>query len=231
MNLRRRILFGAGLSLAILAFPVSPSRAAILSFGSSDLTTTPVFNNVQNFDFSIEISGAIVPGGTYIDPDIVQIVYTVTGLLPNPTPSGFPGFNLIDRTIIGNDFYAQGSSLEFSVAASADLTDGLQVSELTGANPVFLFDAVEIGNTPGRYHPPLFQLNADGTGSIQNSNNNGGINPGSGELVNVNAGDEYITNLSFTPSALTLSTVTVPEPSVASLGALAGMMVALRRRR
>lgn len=112
------------------------------------------------------------------------------GSLTPGTPSAFSAFNL-QRTISGAEFYAQGSSLSFEIAAGADLTDGLQVGELAGANPVFLFNGREVGT--GRYHPALFQLNNDGTGSIRNSNNMGGVNPGSGEIVDVSEGEEYIT--------------------------------------
>ncbi|MFT5488752.1 MAG: hypothetical protein ACI9MU_003680, partial [Alphaproteobacteria bacterium] len=109
-----------------------------------------------------------------------------------------------------SDFYSQGSALSFGVSALADLSDGLQVSELVGVDPVFLFNGREVGT--GRYHPALFQLNADGTGSIRNSDNFGGTNPSSGMVVDVEFGEEYITELTFDASRLTLATA-VPEPS------------------
>jgi hypothetical protein len=118
--------------------------------------------------------------------------------------------------------------LSFEIAAGADLTDGLQVGELAGANPVFLFNGREVGT--GRYHPALVQLNNDGTGSIRNSNNMGGVNPGSGEIVDVSEGEEYITNLAFDADQLTLAAA-VPEPS--SFLLLCGISLAafaLRRR-
>ena len=83
-------------------------------------------------------------------------------------------------------------------------SDGLQVSELVGTGIVFEFNGREVGT--GRYHPALVQLNADGTGSIRNSNNTGGINPGSGLVVDVDFGEEYITELTFDPSTLTVLT-------------------------
>ncbi len=118
----------------------------------------------------------------------------------------------MERTISGADFYAQGSSLNFEIAASADLSNGLQVSELVGSDPIFVFNGREVDT--GRYHPALFQLNSDGTGSIRNSNNMGGNtpNPSSGELVNVDFGEEYITDLTFDPGQLTLAAA-VPVPA------------------
>jgi hypothetical protein len=184
---------------------------------------TPVFNSVQLFSFTLDIIAPLEPG-TFSNPALNSVQYSVLGTLGS-TPSGFPGFNL-QRTITGTDFYAQGSSLQFTIGAGADLTDGLQVSELTGSNPVFLFDGREVGT--GRYHPPLFQLNSDGTGSIRNSNNFGGINPTTQQMVDVDYGEEYIVNLSFVPTDLTLAT---PEPATGvTFGlALAAAMVFRRR--
>ena len=76
--------------------------------------------------------------------------------------------------------------MSFEVSAAADLTDGLQASELIGTDPVFVFNGLKIGT--GQYHPALFQLDADGTGRIRNSDNIGGINPGSGVVVDVEPG-------------------------------------------
>ena len=63
---------------------------------------------------------------------------------------------------------------------------------------------------------------------MQNSNNFGGINPSTGLMVDVDFGEEYITDLSFTPSDFTIG---VPEPSsIMLLGmGLGGLL--LRRRR
>ena len=52
----------------------------------------------------------------------------------------------------------------------------------------------------------IVHLNADGTGSMRNSNNKGGINPASGFKVDVNFGEEHISEFTFNPSALTLFT-------------------------
>ena len=204
----------------------SNAQAAIVTFDASDFGLTPTFSNVQTFSFAIDIADPMTPGAVLDNPALHRVVYNVFGTLEAGTPSGFPAFNL-QRTITGADFYDQGSSFSMSIANDADLSDGLQVSELGGPNPVFLFNGREVGT--GRYHPALFQLNADGTGSIRNSNNMGGVNPGSGEVVNVDFGQEYITNLTFDPSALTI--VAVPEPSLAGLLLLGGAMATFRRRR
>jgi hypothetical protein len=174
--------------------------ADVITFQASDFGLNPTFNDVHTFEFSININLAINAGTNYVNPELNGVDYHVSGTLAN-TPSGFPAFNLV-RSIGGAEYYTQGSSLAFAVDAAADLSDGLQVSELVGAATVFEFDGREVDT--GRYHPALFQLNADGTGMIQNSNNSGGINPGSGEEVDVDYGEEYITELSFNPSALTL---------------------------
>jgi hypothetical protein len=179
--------------------PVS-AWAELIEFEANDFTVTPAFSNVQTFQFSIELAVELMPGVVYLNPEINGIEYSVSGALAD-TPSGFPAFAL-QRTIVGEEFYTQGSSMSFEIVASADLTDGLQVSELVGDGLVFLFDARELDT--GRYHPPLFQLNAAGSGSIRNSNNLGGINPASMEEVDVDYGEEYITELSFDPVVLTL---------------------------
>ena len=199
-------------SLPVLLLTVcGTAHSAVVAFDDSDFTTTPQFSNVQTFGFSIDLTMPLAAGASYVDPALNGVVYNVQGSLA-PTPSGFPAFNL-QRTIGGSEFYAQGSSLSFAIAAGADLSDGLQLSELTApaTDPVFRFNGREVDT--GRYHPALLELYADGTGSIRNSNNFGGINPGSGELVDVVFGEEYITALTFDPATLTLvapSPVPVP---------------------
>jgi hypothetical protein len=142
------------------------------------------------------------------------------------TPSGFPAFAL-ERDIDGSEFYAQGSSLSFNISASANLTDGLQMSELDGSGSVFVFNGREVDT--GRYHPSLFELNAGGSGLIRNSNNMGGINPGSNEEVNVQIGEEYVTELMFSPS-LTIAPAIVPEPSALVLIGSVSLGIFCRRR-
>jgi hypothetical protein len=80
------------------------------------------------------------------------------------------------------------------------LSDGVQVSELVGDGVVLTFNAREIDN--GRFHPALFELSADGTGRIQNSDNIHTLDP----LNEVDFGEEYITDLMFDPGNTTVIT-------------------------
>lgn len=213
--------------LRILSVAILVATPAVwgfpITFTHNDFTLTPIFNSLQEFSFLIDVDGPLVPG-TYINPALNGVQYSVQGTL-NSTPSGFPAFNL-QRTIGGTEFYAQGSSLRFTIAPGADLSNGLQISDLQGPDPVFVFDGREVGT--GRYHPPLFQLNSDGTGSIRNSNNSGGVNPSSQQTVNVNYGDEYIVNLAFDPAATSLS---IPEPGTGlTAGAFLITVLAIFRR-
>lgn len=180
----------------------------LLRFTNEDFGTSTVFNNTQQFSFEIRIDDTLRTG-VYSNPTLIDVNYTVRGNLPQSTPSGFAAF-LLQRDITGADFYNQGSSLNFEVASDADLSDGLQFSELVSGSPAFVLNAREVGT--GRYHPPLIELNSDGTGRIQNSNNQGGVNPGNNQVVDVTFGEEYITDLTFTPENFTLIAA-VPEPS------------------
>ncbi|MEL6365607.1 MAG: cadherin repeat domain-containing protein [Pseudomonadota bacterium] len=174
----------------------------VLSFGIADFVFSPVFNDVTDLDVEIALEAPLIAGPSYNDPALIEIDYNVFGVLTQTTPSGFPAFDL-QREIFDEDFYEQGSSLAFMIDAAADLSDGLQVSELAGTGAVFTFDGREVGN--GRYHPAQIILNADGTGLFQNSNNTGGVNPGNGMVVDVDFGDEYVIDLSFTPTGLTIA--------------------------
>ncbi len=120
------------------------------------------------------------------------------------TPSGFPAFAL-QRDLTGAEFYAQGSSLNFEISPTAILTDGVQIAELVGNGVVLTYNAREVGN--GRFHPALLELNADGTGRIQNSDNVIVENP----LQQIDFGDEYINDLMFDPGNTTLITGFVPS--------------------
>jgi len=186
----------------MLALAPALSWADRLTFQAIDFELNPTFSDVRTFAFSINLAIPVTAGSSYSNPELTRVDYNVFGTLDD-TPSGFPAFDLI-RAISGSEFYNQGSSMMFEVDITADLSDGLQVSELVGTGIVFKFNGREVGT--GRYHPALVQLNADGTGSIRNSNNTGGINPGSGLVVDVDFGEEYITELTFDPSSLTVLT-------------------------
>ena len=189
----------------------------VVSFDSDDFGITSVFNDVESFNFSFEVDEPLIAGMTYNDPTLQSVDYSVFGLLPQPTPSMFPAF-LLNRTIAGADFYnlSPDATLNFAIAASADLSDGLQINELSGTGTVFEFNARELNQDPGRYHPPIFTLDSDGTGRLVNANNQSTFNnppppTGSGELVDVDIAEEYDVALSFDTN---LTAVTaVPEPS------------------
>lgn len=187
------------ISLALVLCAISPlctAQTMTLSLSSDDFQVTPVFSNVDEFTVLVEIDAPLA-AGTFTNPDIVEVTYTVTGDLVAGTPSGFPAFALV-RTISGTDFYAQGSSLSFEIAPNAVLDDGVQLAELVGSGTVFSFNGREVGN--GRFHPALLELNADGSGRIQNSNNIVTEVP----LQQVAFGEEYITDLQFDPGNTTL---------------------------
>ncbi|MBV1911854.1 MAG: hypothetical protein KUG78_21350, partial [Kangiellaceae bacterium] len=126
------------------------------------------------------------------------------------TPSGFPSFDL-QREMSGEEFYQQGSSLLFEIANDADFSDGIQASELVDNGNIITINAREVGN--GRFHPAIFELYIDGTGRIQNSNNIHTVDP----LLEVNFGDEYITDLEFELANTTLMAV-IEEESPRSSG-------------
>ena len=177
------------------------AQSMILSTSNEDFEVTNVFSDVDEFEFSIEIDAPLAIG-VFENPPIVNVTYRVFGSLVAGTPSGFPAFELI-REISGEEFYAQGSSLQFEIAATAVLDDGVQIAELDGGELVFQFNGREIDT--GRFHPALFELNADGTGRIQNSNNV----PTQEPLLEVEMGSEYINDLIFDPGNTTLITGTV----------------------
>ena len=169
-----------------------------LRMANGDFQISNTFSDVDIFDIRIEIA-ATLASGVYNNPDIIDVTYQVMGNLVPGTPSGFPAFNL-ERSMTGTEFYAQGSSLSFEISTTAVLTDGVQVAELVGAGVVFTFNAREIDNR--RFHPALFELNADGTGRIQNSDNIHTLDP----LNEVEFGEEYITDLIFDPGNTTVIT-------------------------
>ncbi len=199
--MRRTLIF---LAVSLTAFSAADAQTMRLAFTSDDFVVTPVFNVVAQFTFDIEINAPLAPG-VYTNPDIISVLYRVSGELMN-TPSNFPAFAL-ERDITGDEFYAQGSSLVFEVRAGAVLDDGVQIAELVGSEVVFTFNGKEIGN--GRFHPALLEWNADGTGMIQNSDNIITEDP----FQQVDFGEEYITDLAFDAGNLTLLTAVSAEPN------------------
>ena len=208
------------LIIGLTAFSAADAQTMRLLFSNDDFVVTPVFNDVAQFSFDIRIDAPMAPG-VYTNPDITNILYRVSGNLMN-TPSNFPAFAL-ERDISGTEFYAQGSSLSFEIDGGAVTSDGIQVAELVGAGIVFTFNGKEIGN--GRFHPALLELNSDGTGMIQNSDNIIVENP----LQQVDFGEEYITDLAFDPGNLTLLTTvgTTPPVQRSSGGALSPVTLPL----
>jgi len=186
------------LFVALLFSSTANAQTMNLSISDADFQVTTVFNEVGTFDIAIEFN-SVLARGVYNNPDIVSVDYSVSGDLIDPTPSGFPAFAL-QRSMTGAEFYAQGSSISFEIAANAVLSDGIQFSELAGNGIVFTFNGREVGN--GRFHPALLELDANGTGQIQNSNNVIVENP----LQEVDFGDEYVTTLIFDPGNTTIIT-------------------------
>ena len=182
--------------IALLAVAEADAQTMILSTSSSDYQVTPAFSSVDTFSIHVEIDAAMAPG-VYVDPPIINVTYQVTGTLVAGTPSGFPAFDL-QRDITGAEFYAQGSSLQFEIAPNAVLSDGVQAAELAGGGTVLTYNAREVDN--GRFHPALLELDMNGTGRIQNSDNVPALNP----LLEVAFGAEYITDLVFDPGNMTL---------------------------
>ena len=191
--------------MGLSAITVANSQTMLLSTSSRDYQVTNVFSNVDFFAIDIEIDAPLRPG-VYVDPEIINVTYQVTGELEPGTPSDFPVFDLM-RDMTGAEFYAQGSSLSFEISQSAVLSDGVQAAELVGNSVVLTFNGREVDN--GRFHPALLELNANGTGRIQNSNNVPTQNP----LVEVDFGSEYINDLVYDPGNTDLITE-IPAPVV-----------------
>lgn len=224
----RKLLLSALAGALLSPMSIGAAEASVLKLNMADFGVTNVFNRVRDFDFKIDLAGPFVPGMLYDNPALSGVTYFVLGRLTDPTPSGFPGFRL-ERTIGGAEFYSQGSELSFSIRPDAELSDGLQVSELNdlGGGVVLRLYAREVDT--GRYHPPELVLLNDGTGRIRNADNTGGTNPMTMMEVDVGFGAEYVADLSFDPD-LTISSVPLPPAIAGMAGALAGL-VYLRRRR
>ncbi len=78
----------------------------------------------------------------------------------------------------------------FEVSENARFFDGLQLTELEGQDPVFVFDAREEGT--GRFHPPRLELNRDGSGRVSRAQI---IYPPWNRFGSWPMGEEYITDL------------------------------------
>jgi hypothetical protein len=191
-------MFRMSFTVLIVLFAVAEADAQtmILSTSSSDYQVTPAFSDVDAFSIHVEID-APMASGVYVDPPIINVTYQVTGSLAAGTPSEFTAFDL-QRDITGAEFYAQGSSLQFEIAQNAVLSDGVQAAELVGGGTVLTYNAREVDN--GRFHPALLELDMNGTGRIQNSDNVPTLDP----LLEVAFGAEYITDLAFDPGNTTL---------------------------
>lgn len=133
------------------------------------------------------------------------------------TPSGFPAF-VLQRTMTVAEIHTQGGSLRFEIEPAAVLDDGVRAAELVGNGFVLRFDGREVDN--GRFHPALLELDAKGTGRIHNSNNAPTLNP----LVEVDFGEEYITDLVSDPGNTTLITAVAATDPLGGGGGGAGSL-------
>ncbi|WP_428386957.1 hypothetical protein [Mucisphaera sp.] len=215
--------------LTTLALTSSAHAAFTITLNSDDFTTTPSFSDVQTFQIEIVVDARLEANRLYVNPTLQRVTYLVEGTLEPGTPSGLPAFRL-ERNITGEEFYAQGSSFSMRIG-SADLTDGLLFDELTRTGgqrgnwgPHLRFDAREF-NT-GRFHPPIISFRA-GSGTIHNADNTPVyIDSGNPNNISLDAGDEYSTNLTFDPSAITIA---IPEPTTAALLSLTSLALIRRR--
>ncbi|MEL7172373.1 MAG: hypothetical protein AAFN05_05325, partial [Pseudomonadota bacterium] len=78
-----------------LAAAVAPAQASVITISSTSFTETTTFNDVTTYSFEIELADALVAGQSYVNPALAGIDYSVNGTLPDGSPSGFPGFNLV----------------------------------------------------------------------------------------------------------------------------------------
>ena len=192
-------------SLTSLSTGVLAQGNIFLRTGDYDYQLTKIHSDLSFFAINVEFSAPLT-SGAYDNPDVISISLWVRGNLAPGTPSGFTDFDH-PWQFSGTDFYSRGGSLRFEISNDADLSDGIQVSELVGDGVVLTVDGREIDY--GSYHPAIFELRADGTGRIQNSNNIVTLDP----LIEVDFGEEYITDLRFNPETTTIFT-SVRTPDV-----------------
>lgn len=217
------------LATSALAPSFAPAQDATLATSSDDYEISDVRSDIGLFSLNVVLDAPLVAGTRYENPPIRRLDYRVVGLLEAGTPSGFESFDL-QRGFAGGAFYAQGGSLSFEIAETAVLDDGVQVAELVGEDVVLLFDGREIGT--GRFHPARLELRADGSGRLQNSNNQPGDDPAS----TIEAGAEYVTDLLFDPGNTTVLRVAARDGGSSGGGAavvapLLLSLLLLRRRR
>jgi len=190
--------------LIVLVLLTSLSSGALaqgnifLRTGHHDYQLTKTHSDLYFFAVNVEFAAPLVPG-VYNNPEAVSISLWVRGNLAPGTPSGLADFDH-PWQFPGAEFYGRGGSLRFEISEAAVLSDGIQVAELVGDGVVLTVDSREIDY--GSYHPGIFELRADGTGRIQNSNNIVTLDP----LNEVDFGEEYITDLRFDPGNTTIFT-------------------------
>lgn len=206
-----------GIVLVFLLAPAVGAQTMTFSTTNADYLVTNVFSDVDLFDITVVIDAPLA-AGNYVNPDIVSVNYSVSGSLVAGTPSSFPAFAL-QRSMTGDEFYAQGSSLSFQISPAAVLSDGVQVAELVGSGVVLTYNAREVDN--GRFHPALLELNANGTGRMQNSDNVISEDP----LQQIDFGEEYINDLMFDPGNTTVITGDVLSSSRGGGGAASWISV------